>query len=112
VRRLNLEERYRVNIRHEQKILEEFASSEREWADNLLLWYRLRNKDIPDDEYRAVAFFSNREYLGKPGSLTLLFSMRERLMKELPSATKENAFYLLAFRFRIYAQTLAKGGYN
>jgi hypothetical protein len=112
VKRLDPEERYRVNIRHEQKILEEFAGSEREWADNLLLWYRVRKKDIPDDEYRAVAFFSNREYLGKPGSLTLLYSMYQRLLQELPLPAKENAFDLLAFRFKMYSRTLAKGGYD
>jgi hypothetical protein len=75
------------------------------------LWYRIRRQEIPDDEYRAVAFFKNREYLRKPGSLTLLYSMYRRMLKELPPATRETAFDLLAYRYRVYAITLEKGGY-
>jgi hypothetical protein len=104
------EERYKENLRKEQKTLEEFAAHEIEWADYLLLWYRAKKLDMPDDEYRAVAFFKNREYLRKPGSLTLLYSMYRQMNKELPEATKENAFCLMAFRYRVYARALEKGG--
>jgi hypothetical protein len=110
VKRKDPEERYRENLRHEQKILEEFAAYEIEWAQDLLLWYRAKKIEIPDDEYRAAAFFINREYLHKPGSLTLLYSMSKRLVSELPEPTKEIAFDLLAFRYRVYAKTLEKGG--
>jgi hypothetical protein len=106
------ETRYRENIRHEQKILEEFAAHEIEWADDLLLWYRAKKLDMPDDEYRAASFFKNREYLMKPGSLTLLYSMYRQMLKELPPATKENAFDLLAYRYHAYAVTLEKGGFS
>jgi hypothetical protein len=105
------EERYRENIRHEQKTLEEFAAHEIEWADDLLLWYRLKKRDIPDDEYRAVAFFKNREYLLKPGSLTLVYSTFRRCIEELPKPERETAFDLLSFRYRMYAAVLEKGGY-
>jgi hypothetical protein len=105
------ETRYRENLRHEQKILEEYAAHEIEWADDLLLWYRVRKQEIPDDEYRAVAFFKNREYLGKPGALTLLYSMFRRCNKELPPPTKEIAFDLVSYRYKLYAITLEKGGY-
>jgi hypothetical protein len=105
-------ERYRQNIRHEQKILEEYAAHEIEWADDLLLWYRAKKIEIPDDEYRAAAFFKNREYLRKPGSLTLLYQMYLRCIRELPEPTRETAFDLLAFRFKMYAVTLAKGGFS
>jgi hypothetical protein len=111
MRRKDTEERYRENIRHQQKILEEYAAHEIEWADDLLLWYRLKKQEIPDDEYRAVAFFKNNEYLLKPGSLTLLYSMYRRLIEELPKPTKETAFDLVAFRYKIYARTLEKGGF-
>jgi hypothetical protein len=111
MRRKDPEERYRENIRHQQKILEEYAAHEIEWADDLLLWYRLKKQEIPDDEYRAVAFFKNNEYLRKPGSLTLLYSMYRRLIEELPEPTKETAFDLVAFRYKIYARTLDKGGF-
>jgi hypothetical protein len=105
------EERYRENIRKQQKTLEEYAAHEIEWADDLLLWYKAKKREMPDDEYRAVAFFKNREYLTKPGSLTLLYSMYQRLMQELPFPTKEIAFDLLAYRYKVYAMVLDKKGY-
>jgi len=67
---------------------------------------------MPDDEYRACAFFQNKEYLRKPGSLTLLYEMNLRCMRELPQVTKENAFDLLRFQFKTYAKTLEKGGFS
>jgi hypothetical protein len=106
------EERYKERLYKQQQILEEFAAQEIEWAEDLLLWYRAKKRDMPDDEYRAVAFFKNREYLRKPGSLTLLYSMRQRMLRELPPATREIAFDLLAFRFKMYAAALSKGGYD
>jgi hypothetical protein len=106
------EERYRESLHKQQKILEEYAAHEIEWADDLLLWYTMKKKEIPDDEYRAVVFFKNREYLHKPGSLTLLYQMYRRCIQELPEPTKESAFDLLAYRFKMYAVTLSKGGYD
>jgi hypothetical protein len=106
------EERYKDKIRKQQQILEEFAAREIEWADDLLLWYRVKKQEIPDDQYRAVAFFKNKEYLRKPGSLTLLYEMYLRCIRELPEYTKEIAFDLLAYRFKMYAVTLSKGGYD
>jgi hypothetical protein len=106
------EERYKENIRKQQQTLEEFAAHEIEWADDLLLWYRVKKQEIPDDEYRAVAFFKNREYLHKPGSLTLLYEMYLRCIRELPPSTRETAFDLLAYRYHVYAVTLQKGGYD
>jgi hypothetical protein len=105
------EERYKEHIRKQQQTLEEFAAHEIEWADDLLLWYRIKHKEIPNDEYRAVAFFKNREYLHKPGSLTLLYEMYLRCCRELPEYTKEIAFDLLAYRYHVYAVTLEKGGF-
>jgi hypothetical protein len=106
------ETRYWEHIRHEQKILEEYAAHEIEWADDLLLWYRAKRLEMPDDEYRAVAFFKNREYLRKPGSLTLLYSMYRRMLEELPPPTKEIAFDLVGYRYKVYAVTLKQGGYD
>jgi hypothetical protein len=105
------EERYREKVRKQQTILEEFAAREIEWADDLLWWYRVKKMEIPDDEYRAVAFFKNREYLMKPSSLTLLYAVSGRLIQELSLATRETAFDLLAYRYRVYAVTLEKGGF-
>jgi hypothetical protein len=111
-RRRTPEERYKDTIRKQQAILEEFAAHEIEWADDLLLWYRVKKREIPDDQYRAVAFFKNKEYLLKPGSLTLLYGMYLRCCRELPEYTKEIAFDLPAFRFTMYAEVLKTGGYD
>jgi hypothetical protein len=54
------EERYKEKLIKQEKILGEFAAHEVEWADDLLLWYRARKKEIPDDEYRAVVFFKKK----------------------------------------------------
>jgi hypothetical protein len=111
VRRRDIETRYREHYRRERRILEEFAAHEIEWADDLLFWYKVRKEEIPDDEYRAVAFFKNQEYERKPGSLTLLYSMYQRAVKELPAPTKETAFDLVAYWYKLYARTLEKGGF-
>jgi len=112
VRRRTPEERYRDNIRKQQKALEDFAAHEIEFAEDLIDWYRLRGEDMPDDEYRACAYFINQEFKHRPGSLTLLYEVFMRCLRELPEPTQETAFNLLAFRFRMYAVTLRKGGYD
>jgi len=132
-RRLTPEERYRFTIRKQEKMLEEYAAYEIEWAgqlvtlkcpipdvsnavrdDNagdLIHWYKLNDLDIPDDVYRACAFFINKEFRRKAGSLTLLYEMSMRCYRELPKVTKENAFDVLSYRFKMYAKTLETGGY-
>lgn len=112
MKRLTPEEKYKNSLRKQQKTLEEFAAHEIEWADDLMRWYTLRKEDMPDDEYRACAFFKNHEYLRKPGSLSLVFEMYLRCKRELPPITKETAFDLLCFRYRMYARVLKAGGYD
>jgi len=112
MRRSTPEEKYQYNIRKQQKTLEEYAAHEIEWSEHLLMWYRLRKEEMPTDEYRACAFFQNKEYLKKPGSLTLLYSMYERCLRELPDVTRENAFDILCYRFKMYAVILKTGGYD
>jgi len=111
-KRLTPEEKYKLSLRKQQKILEDFAARETEWAEDLLYWYKINKLEIPDDEYRACAFFMNKEHQKKPGSLTLLYAMNERCLNELPAVTKETAFDLLGFRFKTYAQALKTGGYD
>ena len=112
MKRKTPEEKYQDAIRKQQKTLEEFAAHETEWANDLIMWYRICKKEMPDDEYRACAFFINGEYIRKPGSLTLLYTMYLRCMQELPKVTKELAFDLLAFRYKSYAKVLKTGGYD
>jgi hypothetical protein len=111
MRRRTPEQHYYFRIRKQQQHLEEFAAHEIEWANDLLLWYKLKKLAIPDVEYRGCAYFQNKEFLKKPGSLTLLYKVYIRCDKELPEGTKENSFDLLRFRYRMYAITLEKGGY-
>jgi hypothetical protein len=111
-RRRTPEERYKDNTRKQQRTLEDYAAHEIEWADNLLLWFRLNKMEMPEDEYRACAFFLNREFLMKPGSLALLYKMYLQCSRELPEITKENAFDILRYRYRMYAAVLKTGGYD
>jgi hypothetical protein len=66
---------------------------------------------MPVDEYRGCSFFLNKEFQKKPKSLTLLYELFLQCFDELPEITRENAFDILRFRFRMYAQALEKGGY-
>jgi hypothetical protein len=109
-RRRTPEERYQYNVRKQQRTLEDFAAHEIEWAEDLIRWYGLKKIDMPVDEYRACAFFTNREYNRKPGSLSLLHQMYIRCLNELPDVTRENAFDLLCYRYKIYAAVLKSGG--
>jgi len=111
MKKFSPEERYKYNIRIQQKKLEDFAEHEIEWAGHLTKWYGRKKEDMPFDEYRACAFFLNKEYLRKPGSLTLLYELYLRFPNELPQITKENAFDILCFEFKMYAKTLEKGGF-
>jgi hypothetical protein len=112
MRRRTPEERYNDNVRKQKRILEEFAEYEYGWAADLELWYRVKKLEMPEDVYRACAFFRNREYRNKPGSLTLLYQMCKRCDKELPTVTNENAFDLLRFKYMMYAKVLVTGGYG
>jgi hypothetical protein len=112
MRRRTPEERYQYAVRKQQKTLEDFAAHEIEWAGDLMLWYRLKKEEMPDDEYRACAFFQNKDYLRKSGSLTLLYEMYLRCHRELPQVTRENAFDLLRFQFKMYANVLKVGGFD
>jgi hypothetical protein len=112
MRRRTPEQKYRISLNKQQKELDDFAEHEIEYADDLLLWYKIKQQEISADEYRSVAFFKNKEFAKKPGSLTLLYEMYQRCILELPECTRETAFDLLSFRFKLYAVTLQKGGYD
>jgi hypothetical protein len=111
MRRRTIEERYQDNVRRQRRELLDFAEHEIEWAGLLIKLYGCKKLEMPDDEYRGCAFFLNKEYQRKPGSLTLLYEVCNRCYRELPEYTKENGFDLLRFRYKTYAVTLEKGGY-
>ena len=111
MRRRSSEQRYRDNLRKQQWALEDFVKHETEWAEDLLSCYRIQKKEMPDDEYTACVFFQNKNYIRKPGSLTLLYQVYLRLPDELPEVTRENAFDLLRYRYRMYSSALKKAGF-
>jgi len=112
MKKYSVDERYNDNFRKQQKIMENFSEHEIEWANHLIQWYQRKNEEMPDDEYRACAFFINKEFLRKTGSLTLLYEMYLRCGRELPDVTKENAFDILRFRYKMYAKLLENGGFS
>jgi hypothetical protein len=67
MRRRTPEERYKFNIRKQQGQLEDFAEHETEWADLLMLFYRLKKIEMPDDEYRACVFFPTKNFYANWG---------------------------------------------
>jgi hypothetical protein len=111
MKRLSIEDKYKYKIKKQQNILEEFAEYEYEWAGDLMRWYEVKKIDMPEDEYRACGFFRNREYRNKLGSLTLLYQMWLRCENELPEVTREMAFDILRFKYKMYAEVLKKGGH-
>jgi hypothetical protein len=42
--------RYHEQVRRQRKVLEEYAAHEIEYADDLLMWYKIKKLDMPDDE--------------------------------------------------------------
>ena len=111
-RRRTPEERLKFNVRKQTEALEDFAAYENDWSDLLLLWYRLKKEETPLDVYRACAFFLNKEYLGKQGSLSLLYKTYLRCNEEMPYVSKETAFDVLNYRYRMYAKVLEIGGFS
>jgi len=109
--RITPEEKYKDIARRQHRTLANYAEKEFEWAKDLTLWYSIKKIDMPEDEYRACAFFLNREYRKKPMSLTSLYQMFVRCNKELPDVEKENAFDILRFKFKMYAKVIEKGGF-
>ena len=112
MKKRSYEERYMEQISRQKQELEKFVAGETEYAGLLMRLYRQKKKDMPDGEYRAAAFFQNRGFESKPGAVVLLYQMYLRCMDELPKPTRELAFDLLAYRFRMYAAALEKGGFG
>ena len=109
---ITAEKQYKEKLRRQRRELEEFAAHETKRADDLTRWFKQKEMEIPEDASRVCDFFKNREYLVKPGSLTLLYFAYADCVGELPSSPRENAFDLLCFRFKRYAKALKTGGYD
>ena len=105
------ETRIRYAARNEIAAVARFIKQETDAAETLSEWCRISHFDLPDDEYRAVAFFRNAEYKTKRGSLALLYETRRRLDRELPHSTKETAVDITRYRFKVFCAALQTGGF-
>jgi len=111
-RRYKPEERFMLKFNKLQEKIDEFIAHETEWAGDLMLWYKVKKIDIPADEYRACVFFINKEYVNKPEALILLYKVYLLCIQDMANVTRENAFDLLRYQFRLYAKNLEKGGFS
>jgi hypothetical protein len=111
MKRLTPEEKYLYSLRKQREALADFIEDEEVNAGLLFALYKQKKRDMPDDIYRACAFFINKEYQRKKGSLFLLYQTREKLQKEIKEITKENAAGVLCYRYQMYAAMLREGGF-
>jgi hypothetical protein len=107
-KRRDAEQRYQDALNKQKRILYDFIAHETEWADHLMLWYRVKKLDMPEDEYRGCAYFLNKEYRNKKGSIIYLYEANLRCETELPDCTKETAFDLVRYKYKVYAHVLSK----
>jgi len=112
MKRRTVEERYKYNLDKQKRKLDDFIEHETEWANDLILWYRIKKIDMPEDEYRGCAYFINKEYLIKKSSINLLYQAHLSCNEELPELTKENAFNQVKYKYKLYTHVLKKGGYS
>ena len=110
-KRRDAEQRYQDALNQQRTILDDFIFHETEWANDLMLWYRVKKIDMPEDEYRGCAYFINKEYVKKVGSINYLFEAHLKCLAELPDCTKETAFDLVRYKYKVYALVLSKGGF-
>jgi hypothetical protein len=104
-------ERYNYRLRKQTDVLEDFLSFQKDIAEMLVTHYKQANTEMPDDIYRAAAYFINDEFNQKSGSLVLLLQTNERLNEELPRVTKETFVMQHCYRFQVFAAALQEGGY-
>jgi hypothetical protein len=105
------ERRYLAELEKAAAEVSAFIEREKLNAEQLIHLARLTKQDLPDDVYRAAAYFVNSEWKLKKESLVVLITASERLEEELPRVTKETAIDQLRYRFRIYTQLLEQGGW-
>jgi hypothetical protein len=114
MRRKNWEAEYFERTRKQTEELRRFAQDEELNAGFLIDYYRRKERDMPDDIYRACAFFINKEYLykNKSGALSLLCQTEDKRKKESPAVTKENYIDILCYKYQLFAAMLRQGGFR
>jgi hypothetical protein len=110
-KRISDEVRYNYLVREQKRQAEEFIENEDLETSYLFSKFKKSGLDMPLEIYRACAFFKNKEYKMKLGSIALLFQTKEGLQKEIPELTKENLFEQICYKFKMYSKVLEQGGF-
>jgi hypothetical protein len=108
----NIDERYNYVYRKEHALLEQYANDKKIFAEGLIDIYKMGDRDIPDDIYRACVFFINGEYNSKAGALWSLYQASEKFQSEHRHTPKERLMDKLCYEFQLLASVLEEGGYN
>jgi hypothetical protein len=103
--------RYLRHLGRQQDMLDRFAEDESMNSELLLMLYRQKGRDMPDDIYRAVVFFRNEEYKRKQGAWALLCLLYEKLKYDMGARTKEEAVDAVCYRYQVYGQALLEGDF-
>lgn len=80
-------------------------------AQTILDIFRQKKQWPPDDVYRGLAYFINREWQKKSGSLYLLYNAKQRVQADMPPVEKETAFDQACYFFKMYCVILTKEGF-
>jgi hypothetical protein len=103
--------RYLAGCGREARELEEFFDSEKINADAILYHFKRSKIDMDDDVYRGIIYFLNDEYKNKPGSLTMLYNAKNKIIAGLPPVTMENVIDRYCYIYKFYTKLLIEGGY-
>jgi hypothetical protein len=104
--RLSAFERYLRALEKQEALLDGCVEDERLMADMLLLRYQGQGRDVPEDIYRAVAFFLNEEFKRWPELKITLYELRGKIMKTIKIENKERAVDALCYRYQVYGRAL------
>jgi hypothetical protein len=110
MKKLTAKEKYFYRIRKEQRALENYVATELRWAESIIKRCRQLRRDCLESVYRACLYFRNREYLGKPESLVLLYNLAELARKEAEQNKELDEWTKAIYRFKIYTQSLKQEG--
>jgi hypothetical protein len=110
-KRISDEARYLYRVRLEQQEITEFIENEELETNYLVSKYKRIGVDMPFEIYRTCAFFLNKEYKMKLGSLSLLMQTNENLKMEMPETTKENCIEQIYYKYKMYSKVLEQGDY-
>jgi hypothetical protein len=93
-------------LEKQQAMLDEFVEDEKLMADALLVRYQCQDRDVPEDIYRAIAFFLNEEYKSWLELEITLYELRNKIMRTVKLENKEQAMDALCYRYQVYGRAI------